>query len=304
MQNYKKLQDLNLREVSNKTQIELEFLQALLDKNFEILNRFNVKGFLKILEREYELDFSEFNEEFENYLNENQPHLQDGKPTIPPLTSYTHKSSMLPLILGIFIVLILGLGIYYFETIKTFLMSNMENNASVVSIEVLKEAEQNLQNLENSSVIVVDNSEKNVSLTQDVPVNKEVKEQENNTSETNLTTVEEQDINDTSDVTSMVAEQNLKASEAIFKVKSKVWIGVIELKNSKKISWVKEADFNISLAEDKLILAGATAFSVVDEEGREQTYQAGASKRFLIKDGKITSIDAGEFRRLNGGKDW
>ena len=65
MQNYKKLQDLNLREVSTNTQIEMDFLQALIEKDFKTLIRFNVKGFIKILEREYELDFTEFNEERE-----------------------------------------------------------------------------------------------------------------------------------------------------------------------------------------------------------------------------------------------
>ncbi|MDO4673603.1 hypothetical protein [Campylobacter sp.] len=298
MQNYKKLQDLNLREVSNKTQIELEFLQALQDKNFKTLNRFNVKGFLKILEREYGLDFSDFNEEYENYLNENRLHSQEGKPTTPPLISYTHKGSALPLILGVVMVCVLGFGAYYFESIKAFFLNDLEDNANIVSINVLKEAEQNLQDLEKSSVILVDNDEKNAS----APESALNHQEENNASAQGSNSIDQEDASD--DEISAAPEQDTKASEAIFRVKNKVWVGVIELKNLRKTTWVKEADFNISLSEDKLILAGAAAFSVVDEEGRERSYPAGASKRFLIKEGRITSIDTGEFRRLNGGKDW
>ena len=51
----KQLQDLDLKEVSAKTQIEVEFLNALIQKDFKKLSRLNVKGFLKILSREYEL---------------------------------------------------------------------------------------------------------------------------------------------------------------------------------------------------------------------------------------------------------
>ncbi|HEF5634944.1 TPA: hypothetical protein R8K38_001819, partial [Campylobacter jejuni] len=51
MLNWKKIQELNLKEVAAKTQIELDFLEALVEKNFAVLSRFNVKGFVKILSR-------------------------------------------------------------------------------------------------------------------------------------------------------------------------------------------------------------------------------------------------------------
>ncbi|HHY2378433.1 TPA: hypothetical protein ACV3CC_002166, partial [Campylobacter jejuni] len=42
MLNWKKIQELNLKEVAAKTQIELDFLEALVEKNFAVLSRFNV----------------------------------------------------------------------------------------------------------------------------------------------------------------------------------------------------------------------------------------------------------------------
>ncbi|HEG3194643.1 TPA: hypothetical protein SCY87_000420 [Campylobacter upsaliensis] len=313
MQNYKKLQDLNLREVSTNTQIEMDFLQALIEKDFKTLIRFNVKGFIKILEREYELDFTEFNEELEQYLSENQPDsLHITKTVTPPLASYSHKGSILPIVVIVLFAFIAGLGIYYFDTLKELLKSE-ESFASAMSLDAAKEAEFNLKNLENSVVIVgeenLSENEINTSAKTQENLSKEPEEElkdtneslktaslinENNASEVNQTKLEETDLN----------PQKVLKEVAEFKVNSKVWVGVISLKTGKKMTWVKESDFEIPLNEDQLILTGATAFVVSDEEGNEKSYPAGISKRFLIKDGKIASISAAEFKQLNKGKDW
>ncbi|EHQ1323612.1 hypothetical protein KQM43_001003 [Campylobacter upsaliensis] len=313
MQNYKKLQDLNLREVSTNTQIEMDFLQALIEKDFKTLIRFNVKGFIKILEREYELDFTEFNEELEQYLSENQPDsLHITKTVTPPLASYSHKGSILPIVVIVLFAFIVGLGIYYFDTLKELLKSE-ESFASAMSLDAAKEAELNLKNLENSVVIVgeenLSENEINTSAKTQENLSKEPEEElkdtneslktaslinENNASEVNQTKLEETDLN----------SQKILKEVAEFKVNSKVWVGVINLKTGKKMTWVKESDFEIPLNEDQLILTGATAFVVSDEEGNEKSYPAGISKRFLIKDGKIASISAVEFKQLNKGKDW
>ncbi|MCR2100389.1 hypothetical protein [Campylobacter upsaliensis] len=313
MQNYKKLQDLNLREVSTNTQIEMDFLQALIEKDFKTLIRFNVKGFIKILEREYELDFTEFNEELEQYLSENQPDsLHITKTVTPPLASYSHKGSILPIVVIVLFAFIAGLGIYYFDTLKELLKSE-ESFASAMSLDVAKEAELNLKNLENSVVIVgeenLSENEINTSAKTQENLSKEPEKElkdtneslktvplinENNASEVNQTKLEETDLN----------PQKILKEVAEFKVNSKVWVGVINLKTGKKMTWIKESDFEISLNEDQLILTGATAFVVSDEEGNEKSYPAGISKRFLIKDGKIASISAAEFKQLNKGKDW
>ncbi|MCR2038941.1 hypothetical protein CHLV4142_02115 [Campylobacter helveticus] len=312
MQDYKKLQDLNLREVSANTQIETVFLNALVEKDFKTLVRFNVRGFIKILEREYELDFTEFNEELDNYLSENQPDsLHATKTVTPPLASYSHKSSALPIVAIVLLVLVVGTGIYYFDTFKELLKSD-ENISNVVSLDVVKETELNLQSLENSVVVVgeenVSQNETNLSVETEENLNQDEKEvkdsnesikstplsSENNTSEANQIELEETSVN----------SQNALKEFAVFKVNSKVWVGLINLKSGKKTSLVKDSDFNVSLSEDQLILTGATAFVLSDEEGKEKSYPAGISKRFLVQNGKITSINSAEFKRLNNGKDW
>ncbi|EIJ4041228.1 hypothetical protein K9T45_001032 [Campylobacter jejuni] len=312
MLNWKKIQELNLKEVAAKTQIELDFLEALVEKNFAVLSRFNVKGFVKILSREYELDFSDFNEEYEAYLNENNLTPQTkSKMITPKLDAYSQKSSNAwPFLIVLIVLVIIGSGIYYFDTLKTF-FKDEQNNTSTTVIDIIGQAQENLKSLGENSVVVIDNNKaqetnqtENVLPSQNISLQENDKNIsiENNISENNTTLLDEEKNTQIQEDTNTPKTDSLK--EAHFKTSTKIWIGLIDLKSLKKTSFVKEKDFNISLDKDQLILTGAAALTIFDQENKEQKFPAGISKRFLIKDGKITSISAAEFVKLNKGKEW
>ncbi|ECK8359374.1 TPA: hypothetical protein SAN09_001475 [Campylobacter jejuni] len=312
MLNWKKIQELNLKEVAAKTQIELDFLEALVEKNFAVLSRFNVKGFVKILSREYELDFSDFNEEYEAYLNENNPTPQTkSKMITPKLDAYSQKSSNAwPFLIVLIVLVIIGSGIYYFDTLKTF-FKDEQNNTSATVIDIIGEAQENLKSLSGNNVVVIDNNKaQETNQTESVLPSQNTSLQENdknisienNISENNTTLLDEEKNTQIQEDTNTLKTDSLK--EAHFKTSTKIWIGLIDLKSLKKTSFVKEKDFNISLDKDQLILTGAAALTMFDQENKEQKFPVGISKRFLIKDGKITSISAAEFVKLNKGKEW
>ncbi|EAI4660304.1 hypothetical protein ACMCSK_001567 [Campylobacter jejuni] len=312
MLNWKKIQELNLKEVAAKTQIELDFLEALVEKNFAVLSRFNVKGFVKILSREYELDFSGFNEEYEAYLNENNPTPQTkSKMITPKLDAYSQKSSNAwPFLIVLIVLVIIGSGIYYFDTLKTF-FKDEQNNTSATVIDIIGQAQENLKSLSGNNVVVIDNNKaQETNQTESVLPSQNTSLQENdknisienNISENNTTLLDEEKNTQIQEDTNTLKTDSLK--EAHFKTSTKIWIGLIDLKSLKKTSFVKEKDFNISLDKDQLILTGAAALTMFDQENKEQKFPVGISKRFLIKDGKITSISAAEFVKLNKGKEW
>ncbi|EAK5458645.1 hypothetical protein GEN74_07240 [Campylobacter jejuni] len=312
MLNWKKIQELNLKEVAAKTQIEPDFLEALVEKNFAVLSRFNVKGFVKILSREYELDFSDFNEEYEAYLNENNPTPQTkSKMITPKLDAYSQKSSNAwPFLIVLIVLVIIGSGIYYFDTLKTF-FKDEQNNTSATVIDIIGQAQENLKSLSGNNVVVIDNNKaQETNQTESVLPSQNTSLQENdknisienNISENNTTLLDEEKNTQIQEDTNTLKTDSLK--EAHFKTSTKIWIGLIDLKSLKKTSFVKEKDFNISLDKDQLILTGAAALTMFDQENKEQKFPVGISKRFLIKDGKITSISAAEFVKLNKGKEW
>ncbi|OEX09416.1 hypothetical protein A0M47_06525, partial [Campylobacter jejuni] len=277
-----------------------------------VLSRFNVKGFVKILSREYELDFSDFNEEYEAYLNENNPTPQTkSKMITPKLDAYSQKSSNAwPFLIVLIALVIIGSGIYYFDTLKTF-FKDEQNNTSATVIDIIGQAQENLKSLGGNNVVVIDNNKaQETNQTESVLPSQNISLQENdknisienNISENNTTLLDEEKNTQIQEDTNTPKTDSLK--EAHFKTSTKIWIGLIDLKSLKKTSFVKEKDFNISLDKDQLILTGAAALIMFDQENKEQKFPAGISKRFLIKDGKITSISAAEFVKLNKGKEW
>ncbi|HEG4031379.1 TPA: hypothetical protein SC705_001571 [Campylobacter coli] len=315
MLNWKKIEDLNLKEVAARTKIELEFLEALVKKDFATLNRFNVRGFVKILSREYELDFTDFNEEFETYLNENNLNDTTTKPKMitPKLDAYSQKStSFVSFIIIVIIIALIGFGIYYFDYIKSFFQKD-QNNSSAAVVDIIGKAQSNLKALENN-VVVIDNqaeeneTEANLTQIQNTELNNTKEEIKQISATPNNTNANEENLstNDSLATTNQEVAEVSKAlnKEAHFKASGKIWIGLIDLSNYRKTSLVKENDFNLSLEVNRLVLTGAAALSVFDENGKEQKFPAGNSKRFLIKDGKITSISAAEFMKLNKGKEW
>lgn len=278
MLNWKKIQELNLKEVAAKTQIELDFLEALVEKNFAVLSRFNVKGFVKILSREYELDFSDFNEEYEAYLNENNPTPQTkSKMITPKLDAYSQKSSNAwPFLIVLIVLVIIGSGIYYFDTLKTF-FKDEQNNTSATVIDIIGQAQENLKSLGGNNVVVIDNNKaQETNQTESVLPSQNISLQENdknisienNISENNTTLLDEEKNTQIQEDTNTPKTDSLK--EAHFKTSTKIWIGLIDLKSLKKTSFVKEKDFNISLDKDQLILTGAAALTMFDQENKEQ----------------------------------
>ncbi|EFU5996550.1 helix-turn-helix domain-containing protein [Campylobacter coli] len=315
MLNWKKIEDLNLKEVAARTKIELDFLEALVKKDFATLNRFNVRGFVKILSREYELDFTDFNEEFETYLNENNLNDTTTKPKMitPKLDAYSQKStSFVSFIIIVIIIALIGFRIYYFDYIKSFFQKD-QNNSSAAVVDIIGKAQSNLKALENN-VVVIDNqaeeneTEANLTQIQNTELNNTKEEIKQISTTPNNTNANEENLstNDSLATTNQEVAEVSKAlnKEAHFKASGKIWIGLIDLSNYRKTGLVKENDFNLSLEVNRLVLTGAAALSVFDENGKEQKFPAGNSKRFLIKDGRITSISAAEFMKLNKGKEW
>ncbi len=319
MLSWKKIEDLDLKEMAAKTKIELDFLKALAKKDFATLNRFNVHGFIKILSREYELDFTDFNEEFETYLSENNLNDAATKPKMitPKLDAYTQKStSFASFVVIILILALIGFGIYYFDHIKSFFQDE-QNNSSVTVVDIIGQAQTNLKALENNVVVIDNQAEENnteANLTQvqetvqDLDLNNTKKEVKQISTIENNTSIKEENLSKNDSLAKINQEntQILKPlnKEAHFKASGKIWVGLIDLSNYRKTSLVKENDFNLSLEVNRLVLTGAAALSVFDESGKEQKFPAGNSKRFLIKDGKITSISVAEFIKLNKGKEW
>ncbi|TEY07663.1 hypothetical protein ELQ17_10445, partial [Campylobacter sp. US18a] len=123
-------------------------------------------------------------------------------------------------------------------------------------------------------VVVIDNNKaQETNQTESVLPSQNISLQENDKNisiENNATLLDEEKNIQIQEDTNTLKTDSLK--EAHFKTSTKIWIGLIDLKSLKKTSFVKEKDFNISLDKDQLILTGAAALTMFDQENKEQEF--------------------------------
>lgn len=316
----KKLEDLDLKEVADKTRIEPEFFQALLNKDFEELGKFNVKGFFKILNREYGLDLSDILAEYEAFINKDgdKPNaVEKEAKVVTNVEQYSDKSSSLWLWVLIAVVLaaIIAL-IVKFDLLKGFVDEEKSSSESVSVAQSIDEAQNNLQENggeNNASIEFVEPSESETSTNEQESANAQNASASQSTPNSQATsTAQQTSPQSVASTQPQSAPQTLNEAlnssgakkEAVFSTDGKVWVGFIDLTTRTNSSIVTDNNFSVDLSKDQLLLIGGTALTLVDETGEIQTFPAGNSKRFLVKDGKIKSITLSEFMSYNRGKEW
>ncbi|MBA3026670.1 MAG: helix-turn-helix domain-containing protein [Sulfurimonas sp.] len=273
-ENFTKLKEIGLAEISEQTHISKQHIEALIQENFKALKKVQFLGFLSILERDYQLDLSELKERGLKFYSD----AESVKPASVFVEKRSKKSSK-----GIYVLIaliIFILAIYYsLGSDKT----DIEVNATQVQ-SVTQEIE----------VLVEDNiSEKNSSAF------------ENNTSSE---FTQETDVNATSETIQAeldLSAQEMKSMTNSLKIiaNSKLWFGYIELGTENKTQKVFSGDLDLDASKNLLLLFGHNNVEV-ELNGEKQEFEKNKNLQFLYKDGKLTQISLDEFKKLNKGNKW
>jgi hypothetical protein len=183
-----KLKEIGLREVSNKTFINLDNLKALLDRDFKTINKTKAFGFIHILERDFDVDLSKLKEEYiahstkskKKTLSVKKEHQKEQK--IKPTKKKTAKidqesikryqqESQLKKYLPLIIFPLLALIGFYFINQKG--SNNLDRNVLDLNVvkneDITKEVKENLLALEEEENETKDDLD-------DVDLNRVVKE--------------------------------------------------------------------------------------------------------------------------------
>lgn len=310
----KRLEDLDLKEVSEKTRIEPEFFQALMTKDFEELSKFNVKGFFKILNREYGLDLSNELAEYEAFLNkdEEKPVASEKESkVVTNVEQYSKETSSVWLWVAIVVVIAAIIAIIVkFDLLTGFVSEDKGESESVSVVQSIDDAQSNLQENgteNNESIEFVEPSEPNeanasVQSVEPASTAPQTNAQEIQSTQSTAQRTPAQSAPQT--LNEAINSSEFAKKEAIFSTDGKVWVGFIDLTTRTNSSIVTDSNFSVDLSKDQLLLIGGTALTLVDETGEVQSFPSGNSKRFLVKDGKIKSISLSEFMSYNRGKEW
>ena len=289
-----KLLDFDIKEVQRQTKIPLEYLEAIYAKNYDILKDTNLKAYLRILSREFNIDLDGYLEDFENYCSENSS--DDSKIQVNPrLTGYVAKESKSSFGWLVLVLILLGVGVWGFKFIKDldFNWSDLqpdfgpksEVNVSEENIAIIKP---NADVIEN--IVVDEVLDKNTSKEEILVVD------ENATTEQNL--AEEQ-------IKEQKEEAQVKEATNAIKIipVTKVWIGIKNLNDMSKRSLSTSEAYELNTTGNRLILTGNGMLDLVNGDNNK-SYRTRDALRFYIHDGIIEEIDYAKYVELNKGKTW
>lgn len=311
MNELENLKEIGIKEISRKTHIEPTFLQYIFDKNFEKLSRLNIRGYAKILQREYGVDLSELLAEYDAFMQENTPDDSHKTKVSPKIASYTpdditnqRQGGGSGFFFWIIILAIIGGGAYYFDAYKyvqNFIATLNEDNTSVSYSQssIVNEVKKN----------IIDT---NVTISQNIPkIDANASSVKISAPAEQNVTVSPASVDQNALKPSMAAqpapkvEQNVTKplNEAVITPKQRVWIGIINLENGQKTSSDTSKSVNINLDQRQLVVCGNGNIEL--KIGDKVTkYNPSRPARFLVENGDMKFLTYDEFVEMNKGKSW
>ena len=311
MNELENLKEIGIKEISRKTHIEPTFLQYIFDKNFEKLSRLNIRGYAKILQREYGVDLSELLAEYDAFMQENTPDDSHKTKVSPKIASYTpdditnqRQGGGSGFFFWIIILAIIGGGAYYFDAYKyvqNFIASLNEDNTSVSYSQssIVNEVKKNIID---TNVTISQNTPKTDANASSVKISAPAEQN---------VTVSPASVDQNALKPSMAAqpapkvEQNVTKplNEAVITPKQRVWIGIINLENGQKTSSDTSKSVNINLDQRQLVVCGNGNIEL--KIGDKVTkYNPSRPARFLVENGDMKFLTYDEFVEMNKGKSW
>lgn len=272
-EDYEKLKHIGVQKIHEDTHISRSHIIAVLESEFKNLNKVQFLGFISILEREYSLDLSVLRNEGLEYFSEQESALKSEQGVF--IVAKSQKKSSLPYVL---IALFIILGVAFFG-----LDFNSKNNVvevQNVENEIIKDVKKNI--IENNI------SDANLS-----DINSSVKE--TNASSLAL---------DTEKVVAPPKEKELVAlKEFSITPKSRVWLGYIDVKESKKYQKTIKTKYTLNRKKEWLLILGHSHI-VINATGKKTTFRTNGNLYLHYKDGEVQRISQEQFKKLNKGRKW
>jgi len=281
-----KLEKIGLKKISNETHIVISNLKAIINKEFDKLNRTKAIGFAKILEREYKLDLSNWKKEYDDYIK--QKNIDEQKELFVSVKNEgeEEKENRFFLIIAAVALIIIAYGTYYFFNNYQNTISN-ENPKKETSDNVIKEQKAPIK--EKAGTNITENEQNRTLL---LP-------KENN--ETNQSS--DINISKTDTEKNSSKENNLTIKSFTIIPRSKLWVGVIFLDDFSKKQFLTDGNITLDPSKDFLLITGHGKFDIYIGE-QKYHYDDGGKLRLLFKDKTLDTIDSEMFKTLNRGKAW
>jgi hypothetical protein len=312
LNNIEKLRKMNKKEISAQTHISVKSLEHIINSDYDELHKTKTQGFIRILEKTYGLDLSEWLKEFVEY--------KDSIPAPETIVMNQHieeKKSKAPLIFAL-IIAIFVIIYFIFPTLSKESTDSTDSNQIMADIkDNLSEAktitEANKKEIaKNQDTIAIDNKLDNIKsddkkeekkdtvkkseeqrLTISVPHNKPLDGEitKDNSSSNEVVSTEP------------LEQMELLTNKLIVKPRGKVWVGIINTKNFTRLQKTIKKEGDLELKDGHLLITGHSYFTFINE-GVSYEYKDMKASYFYYKDGVLNKITKSYFKKLNRDSMW
>ncbi len=306
-----KLKSMDLIEIARTTRIDAQNLEYIINKDFEKLANFNVRGYIKILEREFGLDLSDWLSEFE-VAKEGFAPVKKAKVEQVYTRKMSPERSGGGWLLWLLITVLLIAAVFYFGLYKSFndflgSLLGEQNKTTYSDAPIVNNTQKKLENI-GIDVVSRNATEDKFAIKQDMNTTPAMDE---NLSSLNALDrsirIERASIKTEENSTDENATQSEPApsKDLVLSPRGKMWIGIIDLKSGKKREAVINSPYIVASQGDEelLIATGHGMFEVGKADGNV-SFNEKNTQKLRVKDGNVTKISNDEFLRLNKGKKW
>ncbi len=306
-----KLKSMDLIEIARTTRIDAQNLEYIINKDFEKLANFNVKGYIKILEREFGLDLSDWLSEFE-VAKEGFAPVKKAKVEQVYTRKMSPERSGGGWLLWLLITVLLIAAVFYFGLYKSFndflgSLLGEQNKTTYSDAPIVNNTQKKLENI-GIDVVSRNATEDKFAIKQDLNTTPAMDE--------NLSSLNALDRSIRIERASIKTEENstdenatqsepVPSKDLVLSPRGKMWIGIIDLKSGKKREAVINSPYIVASQGDEelLIATGHGMFEVGKADGNV-SFNEKNTQKLRVKDGNVTKISNDEFLRLNKGKKW
>lgn len=297
----KALEKIGLHEVCKKTHIEVKQLEYMINAEYGKLNKINTLGFVKILSREYKIDFSQWLEGFEHYWKEHKSDEDIRKDKIFVRAKSDKKSGKgvwTFLLLSIIAGAVIFLSYFKQEIDVSALWDKAKSETSGSGFQnapVVQEAANSLGIKVEEKITVEANSSNTttevivvpLTLVEDVQTAPAAQ-----STETNKTSLSDTPL-----------LKDVPNNKAMLIPTRKIWIGTILLDDKTRKESSGDKTLMIDLSKRQLIKTG-NGFFKLSYDGSVEDFTEQGSTRFLVENGTIKKISEEIFVQMNQGKNW
>lgn len=293
-----RLRSIGAEEISDKTHISRGKIEDILNKKYENFDKVKIGGFIKIIEREFNVDLHEWLEEFEASHTQEE----DRDEELELRTGFIEKREKSRGFwkLLIFLIILVAIGGYL-----AYKQGFIEFASKHEAIDQTKPVETKTEVEVEEEVEVVEPKPA------DEIINKQIlPEKKSSEKSTPIAQEEEESLADTNTSQEPVKEEEVASAPETkdtleFKIepKNRLWIGKIDVETKSKESLITTSEYTLDVEDDTLIITGHGDLSI-SIDGNVTNYQELDPLRFhLSKDGaRLITFD--EFKKLNGGNSW